>query len=412
MTTINEALLRKYKPFGQLDSQLLRFFVKEAKVRTLLAGEYMLKVGDATGDSYYLLQGEVEMKAGDGRRRRMQSGVAAAENPLAKIRPCQYSVCAVTTVEYMVLPPISVASTSEAEGAMGMEVDEVPSGAVGQDSSVLEAIFDDLKRNSLALPSLPEVALRVQRSIEAQESAEKIARIIEADPVVSAKLMRASNSVIFRGVSKISSVAMVVARLGLQRTRQLVLTFAMDNLFRSDVPSLLKRMQRLWSSSTQIAAVAHVLVTHYGIRVDKDSATLAGLICQIGVVPLLDRASKMPKFTNMTESQIESMLHRNQGQVGTLVLKKWDFPVDLAVVPETSSDWLRDHEGPPDLVDVILVSRLHCMGQDTYPVDAPPLGEVPALRRIAGEDAGPEFSIGLIQQAGKEINELTNLLNS
>ena len=70
MTTINEALLKKYKPFGQLDSQLLRFFVKEAKVRTLRAGEYMLKVGDATGDSYYLLQGEVEMKAGDGRRRR------------------------------------------------------------------------------------------------------------------------------------------------------------------------------------------------------------------------------------------------------------------------------------------------------------------------------------------------------
>lgn len=312
----------------------------------------------------------------------------------------------------MVLPPISVAAGSESGSAMSMEVEELSTLNTGQDSPVLDAIYRDLKSNKLELPSLPEIALRVQRAIEDQESANKIARIIEADPVVSTKLIRASNSVIFRGISKISSVSMVVARLGMQRTRQLVVTFAMDNLFKSDNPVLLKRMKHLWSTSTQIAAVAHVLVAHYGIRVDMDSATLAGLVCQIGAVPLLDRASKMPEFADMSEAQVESMLRRNQGEIGSMVLKRWDFPADLAAVPETSNDWLRDHQGPPDLTDVILVARLHCMGQAAYPADAPPLGRVPSLRRIAGDDAGPEFSIGLIRQAGKEITELTNLLNS
>ncbi len=412
MTIIDEALLMRYKPFGQLDSQLLGFFVKEGEVKTLQAGEYMLKMGDATEDSYYLLQGEVEMEAGDGRRRRLLSGTMIAENPLAKIRPCQYSVCAVTEVEYMVLPPISVAAQTETESAMSMGVEVVSGGSVNQDSPVVNAIYSDLQRNKLVLPSLPEIALRVQHAIEAQESAEKIARIIEADPVVSAKLIRASNSVIFRGVSKISSVGMVVARLGMQRTRQLVITFAMENFFKSDEPLLQKRMQRLWSASTQIAAVAHVLVTHYGIRVDKDSATLAGLVCQIGAIPILDRASKLPEFASMPEAQLESMLLRNQGEVGALILKKWDFPADLAAVPETSVEWLRDHQGSTDLIDVIMVARLHCMGQEAYPIDAPPLGKIPALRHIAGENAGPEFSISLIQQAGKEIEELSRLLNS
>jgi len=412
MTNIDEALLKRFKPFGQLDSQLLKFFVDAGEIKTLKPGEYMLKVQDATEDSYYLLRGEVEMKAGDGRRRRLLSETPAAENPLAKIRPCQYSICAVTEVKYMVLPPISVAAQTETNTTASMEVEVMPADSAGEDSPILDAIYQDLRRNSLSLPGLPEIALRVQRAIEAQESADKIARIIEADPVVSAKLIRASNSVIFRGVSNISNVAMVVARLGFQRTRQLVVTFAMDNLFKTDIPFLKKRMQRLWSTSTQIAAVAHVLVTHYGIRVDRDSATLAGLVCQIGVIPLLDRASKIPEFALMPEAQIESMLLRNQGEVGAMVLKKWDFPPDIAMIPETSMDWMRDHQAVPDLVDVILVARLHCMGQQAYPADAPPLGEIPALQRIAGEDAGPEFSLRLIQQAGKEIDELGSLLNS
>ena len=55
----------------------------------------------------------------------------------------------------------------------------------------------ELIRNVDSLPSLPAVVLRVQSLIAANEKRAEIARVIEQDPAMAARLLRAANSSFF-----------------------------------------------------------------------------------------------------------------------------------------------------------------------------------------------------------------------
>src|SRR5690606_40020380 len=85
------------------------------------------------------------------------------------------------------------------------------------------------------------------------------------------------------------SLTAAIARLGLERVREIVLAVTMRQVFRSRSPLLNKRMVELWMRSTLVAAVAAVL----GRRLtgfSSDRALLAGLVHDIGVVPMLANA--------------------------------------------------------------------------------------------------------------------------
>ena len=64
----------------------------------------------------------------------------------------------------------------------------------------------ELIRNVDSLPSLPAVVLRVQSLIAANEKRAEIARVIEQDPAMAARLLRAANSSFFGVRSKVRGV--------------------------------------------------------------------------------------------------------------------------------------------------------------------------------------------------------------
>ena len=89
----------------------------------------------------------------------------------------------------------------------------------------------------------------------------KLARTTNTDPAIAAKLIRAANSPLYRGQSRIDQCDNAVVRLGLQTSRQLVSSFAVNELFNSDSPLLEKRTGELWRHSTEIAAISYVIAS-------------------------------------------------------------------------------------------------------------------------------------------------------
>ena len=69
-------------------------------------------------------------------------------------------------------------------------------------SITAESIIDDLENDRLPLPTLPEVAIRVRETTDDESaSITDVAKIIETDAALSARIVQVGNSALYRGVN-------------------------------------------------------------------------------------------------------------------------------------------------------------------------------------------------------------------
>ncbi|MEX0614476.1 MAG: HDOD domain-containing protein, partial [Methylophaga sp.] len=165
---------------------------------------------------------------------------------------------------------------------------------MSQQDQLYNSILDDLATGKLLLPTLPEVALKVREVVNNQDvTAAQLADIIVTDSALSARLLKVANSALYRGRVPVESVQTAVTRLGLQMVRNLVTSLVMEQMFKPTSRLLEKRMRELWEHSTEVAAISQVIASKQpGIKTDE--AMLAGLIHNIGVLPILMRAENTP----------------------------------------------------------------------------------------------------------------------
>ena len=115
--------------------------------------------------------------------------------------------------------------------------------------------------------------------------------------------------------------------------------------------------QRTWSSSTRLAALSGVLAKHCS-SLRPESATLAGLLQDIGVLPILNVLNRYHEQLS-NETHVLSAIERFAPPVGMILLTRWGFDADMVEVARSRGNWLRDPQPAADLADVVLVARLH-----------------------------------------------------
>ncbi|MEO5366561.1 MAG: HDOD domain-containing protein, partial [Magnetococcus sp. WYHC-3] len=77
------------------------------------------------------------------------------------------------------------------------------------------------------LPTLPAVVTRLTTMVnETSTDSKKIALLLQDDPVLSARILRLVNSVLYAGTEPTASVQLAVARIGLVGIRNLATSVA------------------------------------------------------------------------------------------------------------------------------------------------------------------------------------------
>jgi len=270
-------------------------------------------------------------------------------------------------------------------------------------------LLKDLSNNRLQLPSVPDVAIKIRQSLSDEKSNFRhIANIIASDPAITTKIIKTANSALYRSIHKIDDCQMAVTRLGTKVTSQLVTSFSMKELFKTKNKTLKKKMLSIWNHSREVAALSFVLAK-ITPGFNPEHALLAGLLHDIGAIPIITYADKHPElFEN--EQHFQYLIDQLKGEVGAAILTKWNFSSDLVTTAREAEHWLRQPGEKPDYCDIIIVAQLHALANQAEVKDQPKLNEVPAFTKLALGQLTPELSIKVLEQAKDQIKETINLL--
>ncbi len=271
----------------------------------------------------------------------------------------------------------------------------------------VSVLLKDIKQHCLKLPSLPEVAIRVRKAVEDENStAAQIARLVGVDAALSARLLRVANSSIYRGDKPIDTLPMAVTRLGGKVVRSLVSSLVAQQLYQSPSPAVRQRMTELWMHSVEVAAISHLLARRF-TSLDPEQAMLAGLLHDIGGLPILSRAGDFPDIV-AAPGMLDEAIEKLHIVIGKLILEIWNFPADLVTAVAEHED-LGRYTATVDYADVVLVANLHSYVGKAHPHAHVNWGDVPAFAKLG---MTPAESLRTLEEAKAEMAEMKALLAS
>ncbi|UCJ16431.1 HDOD domain-containing protein [Pseudomonas sp. MM211] len=251
-------------------------------------------------------------------------------------------------------------------------------------SKLAEKVQLDLIRaidnDELVLPTLPEVALRVREAAEDPNiGIPELSKVIGNDAALTARIIKVVNSPLLRTNREITDLQMAIGRLGINYTCNLATGLAMEQMFQATTDVVDRKMREVWNKSTEIAGICHVLSRHY-TRLMPDQATLAGLVHQIGVLPILTYAEEHSELLADSIS-LNHVIEQIHPIIGDKILRTWEFPEMIACVPSQHLNFSRD-SAKVDYVDIVQVATLQSHIGTPHPYTQLDWNQVPAFAKL------------------------------
>jgi HD-like signal output (HDOD) protein len=266
--------------------------------------------------------------------------------------------------------------------------------------AVLEYIQSEIDSGKLVLPTLPEVALSVRQAVNSGNASDaELARIISGDPGLAARLLQVANSPLYRARQKIESIQSAVTRMGHNLIRNIITSLAMQQIFKPRIVLLDQYFHDIWKHSVNVSAVARALCLRCG-HLDKEQAMLAGLVHQIGKLPILTIAERFPDLAKDKET-LDALLDHLHTSIGRLIMERWDFPESIGRAASEYLDFKRDSGPDADYVDLVQVAYLESQIFKHADLLAQ-AGDIPAFRKL-GLD--PEIEVLEIEGVAEEVAE-------
>jgi HD-like signal output (HDOD) protein len=393
------AFLKKLIPIGELSLEKLN--AMHISTQYFQSGDVIFTRGDLTDSLPYLQKGEVFLEAGNGEGYYVDSETFKACYPLST--GCEYklSAFAKTPVNIVYIPLDALKNSQIATNNPIINPGEEPEELAG--SAFFQGICQTYRRNELRVPSLPDIALRLRTALQKEIDIIDVVKIINLDSVISSKLIQVVNSPLYRSLNPSASCLDAVNRLGIKNTQNLVTSISLKNLFISNNKQLNKKIQSIWKQSIYVASLSFTLA---GISksVDPDEALLAGLIHNIGALPVITFAETFD--SNLyNESELDQSIEVLEGTLGVSILKSWRFPARIQQIPVQTANWYYDDGENLQLNDIVLLAKLHSLLGSSQTHKLPPIYTLPAFHKLGNFALTPEMSLQALLDSKHQIAE-------
>ncbi len=186
------------------------------------------------------------------------------------------------------------------------------------------------------LPAIPAVASIVLQAIDNPETSGIIlAKLIERDPALTARVLAVANSPFYGFSRKISTVELAIVLLGLSTIKEIIISLILQGVF-ARVKNQIFDINTFWRYSVFCGSTARFLARRLGYRVAGE-AFVAGLMHDVGVLILAEYFTK--EFQQIQEHQRKwgvsfveaelTILQCNHTDIGAWFAEKWQLPPQL-----------------------------------------------------------------------------------
>lgn len=402
----DNTLLKYLVPIKQLQTEHRLQIASQSQVLELSSGDE-LSANEEHRWFVYLIEGKLDLLELNKEPILLDAADDRAYHPIFnegehKTRLVAQSGCIVVRFEKQLFHTFIDQEIITGEELETVEMSEV-------EGNLFNEIMHAFNMGNLKLPSLPDIAIKVKKALlSPNASADNMSRIISADPAMVARLINAANGPLNRGVDPINSIQAAIVRLGMGTTKELVTSFAIKQLFKTKSKMLNQRMHELYDHSVDIAAISFAISKQSG-KLLPDHMLLAGLLHEIGVIPILSYIEDTGLIVD-NEAELDQIIKRLRGAVGSMVVRHWGLSGDLFAVVEEFENWQRDEAGEIDTCDMIIIAQIYRRLKHHQIDGLPRIDQVPAFKKLYPDNQDKDFAQKVFQQAHEEIAAVMQLL--
>ncbi len=395
------SLLNVLTPVDELSEDRQQQLLAKATEERLAAGQ-MLPASEADRYMLFLLEGELELDLPQGERRTLQADNQRARGEIFQLGQ---------VLRARVVRPARILRTDrrfwtvlkEDQQRSGYQIREYPAGQ--REVHLMKRLYAELSSGELKLPAIPRVMAQLQ-AMEGEVEPAELVRVIQVDPGIAARMIQVANSAMYRRGEPVRQLQDAVRRLGMRTARRLAIAHSVSGLLKSDLPGAGKRLAELWEHSMKVSVISYVLARRHRVA-EPESALLAGLVHDIGVIPVLMFAASEGY---RDQAELEQAVAVLRGLVGALLLQTWGFEQEFVDVAESAEDWYRQRPRP-DLCTLVVAAKALAMTPEQRSASGCPEPErIPSMELLhmqAGVDP-----VELLKEAGAEMEQARELLAS
>jgi HD-like signal output (HDOD) protein len=279
-----------------------------------------------------------------------------------------------------------------------------------QNDELLEEIKKAIKEDKIKLPAMPDIAMKIRDAFkDEQYDIMQIARVIQAETGLAAYVLKIANSPLHRGPLPIKTAKHAVCRLGQHSVQSIVLTYTMRSLFETSSSELKSVLLHQWQRSTSIAAISAILAERCD-DFDPDQALLAGLLQDIGCLPLIDWLKGHLFHDTDIEAEFKSLSSSYAAQIGELILRSWQFSGDIVEVAKSRENWRRDSGKDVDVTDIVTIARHHYYMSIGEKDRLPSITDIPAFHKLPFKELTTDQSLEILEVYKEDIEEIRKML--
>ncbi|PCH65306.1 MAG: hypothetical protein COC04_02250 [Gammaproteobacteria bacterium] len=230
-----------------------------------------------------------------------------------------------------------------------------------QVNAVLATLTSDIKNHKLEIPSPPDLLIKL-REVAANENStiDDIVAVVKHDPHISGRLIKVANCALFGARQHVTSVKAAVSRLGLSKVQNLIigLTIA-QSMMQAKTLGLKEYFETIWQQSNRVAAISSVLALRK-TKIDPEKALLAGMVHNIGTLPLVLRLHRIPelqKNQKVLQMVADVVIPKLYASAGELVMKSWNFPAEITSIALSHRESQREASDEINLDDIVLIAH-------------------------------------------------------
>ncbi len=229
--------------------------------------------------------------------------------------------------------------------------------------SIYKSLAERANQGDLVFPTSVRETLKLKRLLDDPDChLDYAAKLIAADPLLSARSVALANSVAYRrSSSEITNVRSAVQRLGFRTLKTLLSAMIVRQMSAQlKDPELQKKANKLWEHTAHVASLAQVIAKNV-TKVDAETAMFAGIVHEVGGFYLLSQAETYPE---LLEAENNIWMDYGEKVIGRGVLKALEIPD--AVMRGVEYMWQGITNMPPETLGDTLI-----LANDIAPVASP-----------------------------------------